>query len=122
MTSTGSRSVRFSTTRNLVNWSRAYTHTATMASTARARNLTLGALAVVAVLVGSGKARVVRRGGGPVGLCRRRGGLGADHVVRVEFAQLALDVALQLEAVLALEVAKFFDLALELLALGLELL
>src|SRR5918994_4762535 len=119
-TGTTSPSVRFETTRNLLDWSRPYAAIAAPATTRRA--------VVVPTFAARSAAKALERRrrllcGQPRGADRCGEALVAGHLHRsrrVELAQLALDVVLELRAVVALEDAQFIDPLLERHALLVE--
>src|SRR6187402_112677 len=110
-TGTISPSVRFVTTRYLLNWSRPYAASAAPARTRSAVVVpTLAARSASKAL--EGRCRLL---GGEALVARNGHGRG-----RVEVTQLTLDVALQLLAVVALEGTEFVDALLERQALLIE--
>src|SRR5215207_3914565 len=112
-TGTTSPSVRLVTTRNLLSWSRPYTARAPAATTRSAVAVPTFAARSAAKALEGRLRRTHRRGEALVARDLHRRG-------RVELAQLALDVALQLLAVLALEHAKLVDALLQREALLVE--
>src|SRR5688572_3595962 len=118
-TGTISPSVRFETTRNLLNWSRPYAAIAAPATTRRA--------VVVPTFAARSAAKALERRRRLCGQARGADWCGealvAGHLHRsrrIELAQLALDVVLELRAVVALEDAQLVDALLERHALLIE--